>query len=42
MTQASTILEIRMERIERMRKRIASVLGDGAARLESGISLVGN
>jgi hypothetical protein len=37
-----TALEIRIERIERMRKRIASMLGDGTARLESGISLVGN
>jgi len=45
MTQASTLLEIRMERIERIeriRTRIASVLGDRAARLESSIFLGGN
>jgi hypothetical protein len=41
-TQASTLLEIRIERIERMGKRIVSVLGDGAARVASGIFLVGN
>jgi hypothetical protein len=35
-------LEIRIERIERMRKRIASERGDGFVRMESGISLVGN
>jgi hypothetical protein len=42
MTQASTILEIRIERIERMKKRIVAGLGDGAARMGSGIFLVGN
>jgi len=41
MTQASTILEIRIERIERI-ERIASVLGEGAVRMESVASLVGN
>jgi hypothetical protein len=40
-TQALT-REIRIERIERMRKRIASVRGDGAVHMERGISLVGN
>jgi hypothetical protein len=34
--------EIRIERIERMRKRIVSVPVYGPARLESGIFLVGN
>jgi hypothetical protein len=33
---------IRIERIERMRKRIPSVRGDGAVRVGGGISLVGN
>ena len=41
MTQASTLLEIRIERIERI-ERITSVLGDGAVRVGSGIFLVGN
>jgi hypothetical protein len=41
-SKATTALEIRMERIERMRKRIASVRGDGFVRVESGVSLVGN
>jgi len=35
------MLEIQIERIERI-ERIASVLGDGAVRLGSGASLVGN
>ena len=35
-------LETRMERIERMRKRIVTGLGDGAARLASVASLGGN
>ena len=41
MTQASTMLEIRIERIERI-ERIASVLGEGAVRVGSGVFLVGN
>jgi len=41
MTQASTILEIRIERIERI-ERITSVLGYGAVRMESWGFLVGN
>jgi hypothetical protein len=35
-------LEIRIERIQRMRKQIASVRGDGSVRVGSGIFLVGN
>jgi hypothetical protein len=40
--KALTILEIRIERIERMRKRIDSVRGGRSLRVESRSSLVGN
>ena len=40
MTQASTILEIRIERIERI-QRTTSVRGGGVVRVGSGVFLVG-